>query len=69
MLCLRQDQPDPAQVADTALETLREEYSELEADPAVDPDTLCSSSTVRASEDGVWSAPGSVATRPAPPLG
>jgi len=36
MICLRQDQPDPQQMADTALEALREEYSDLEADECID---------------------------------
>lgn len=36
MVCLRRDQPDPQQVADTALEALREEYENLEADACVD---------------------------------
>src|SRR5262249_23019601 len=36
MLCYRDDQPDPAEVADTALEALREEYADVEADDRVD---------------------------------
>src|SRR5262249_34151579 len=36
MICLREDQPNPAQVADTALDALREEYEDLEADDCVD---------------------------------
>lgn len=36
MVCLRQDQPDPVKIADTALEALREEYEDLEADDCVE---------------------------------
>jgi hypothetical protein len=36
MIYLRQDQPDPVQMADTALEALREEYEDLEADGCLD---------------------------------
>jgi hypothetical protein len=36
MLCLREDLPTPDQVADAALDALREEYPNLEADDCVD---------------------------------
>jgi hypothetical protein len=36
MLCLREDMPSTDQLVETALETLREEYPELEADDCVD---------------------------------
>jgi hypothetical protein len=36
MLCLREDMPESSEVADTALEALREDYPELEADECVD---------------------------------
>ena len=36
MLCLREDLPTPDQVAEAALDALREEYPELEADDCVD---------------------------------
>jgi hypothetical protein len=36
MLCLREDMPRTDELADTALEALREEYPELEADDRVD---------------------------------
>ena len=36
MLCLREDMPPTGEVADTALEALREEYPELEAEACVD---------------------------------
>jgi hypothetical protein len=36
MICLREDQPEPAEMADIALEALREEYEELEADDCLD---------------------------------
>jgi hypothetical protein len=36
MICLREDQPDPVKMADTALEALREEYQDLEAEDCVD---------------------------------
>ena len=32
MFCLREDSPAPAEMADTALEALREDYPQLEAD-------------------------------------
>lgn len=35
MVCLREDLPDPSEMADTALEAMREEYPDLEADAAV----------------------------------
>jgi hypothetical protein len=36
MLCLREDMPRTDELADTALEALREEYPELEAEECVD---------------------------------
>ena len=36
MVCLREDLPTPDQVAEAALDALREEYPELEADDCVD---------------------------------
>src|SRR5262249_54077038 len=36
MICYRDDQPDPGDVAATALTALKEEYDELEADDCVD---------------------------------
>src|ERR1051326_7034684 len=36
MLCLREDMPATGDVAETALEALREDYPELEADECVD---------------------------------
>jgi hypothetical protein len=36
MVCLREDLPTPDQLADAALDALREEYPELEADDCVD---------------------------------
>jgi hypothetical protein len=36
MLCLRQDMRNIGELADTALETLREDYPDLEADACVD---------------------------------
>lgn len=36
MVCLREDMPDTAEIAEAALETLREEYKDLEADDCVD---------------------------------
>ena len=36
MLCLREDMPRNDELADTALEALREEYEDLEADDKVD---------------------------------
>jgi hypothetical protein len=36
MVCLREDMPTPDQMADTALDALREEYPDLEADDSVD---------------------------------
>jgi len=36
MLCLREDMPTTENLADTALEALREEYSDLEADSCVE---------------------------------
>jgi hypothetical protein len=36
MLCLHEDMPSTNEVAETALEALREEYPELEADDCVD---------------------------------
>ncbi len=36
MLCLREDMPSTDQLVETTLETLREEYPELEADERVD---------------------------------
>ena len=36
MLCLREDTPSTDQLADTALDALREEYPDLEADARVD---------------------------------
>jgi hypothetical protein len=36
MVCYREDQPDPSDVAKTALDALKEEYEELEADDCVD---------------------------------
>jgi hypothetical protein len=36
MICYREDQPDPSEVAETALTALKEEYEELEADDCVD---------------------------------
>ncbi len=36
MICYRDDQPDPGDVAATALAALKDEYDELEADDCVD---------------------------------
>jgi hypothetical protein len=36
MVCLREDLPTPDQLADAALDALREDYPELEADDCVD---------------------------------
>jgi hypothetical protein len=36
MVCLREDLPTPDQLADAALDALREEYPDLEADDCVD---------------------------------
>jgi hypothetical protein len=36
MVCLREDLPTPAQLADAALDALREDYPQLEADDTVD---------------------------------
>jgi hypothetical protein len=36
MVCLREDMPTPDQVAEAALDALREDYPELEADDCVD---------------------------------
>jgi len=36
MLCLREDEPETDQVTETALEALREDYPDLEADECVD---------------------------------
>jgi hypothetical protein len=36
MLCLREDMPSTDQLVETALDTLREEYPELEADDCID---------------------------------
>ena len=36
IICYRDDQPDPSEVAATALAALKEEYEELEADDCVD---------------------------------
>ena len=37
MVCLREDGPDTQQLAEAALEALKEDYPELEADACVDP--------------------------------
>jgi hypothetical protein len=36
MICLREDMPNTSQVADAALDALKEEYKELEADDCID---------------------------------
>ncbi len=36
MLCLREDMPDPAELADSVLEALRQEYPSLESEEAVE---------------------------------
>ena len=36
MVCLREDMPTPDQMAETALDALREEYPDLEAEPQVE---------------------------------
>jgi hypothetical protein len=36
MLCVHDDSPSPQELADTALEALREEYKEVEADDALE---------------------------------
>ena len=36
MLCLRQDLPTPAEMAETALAAFKEEYEELEAEECLD---------------------------------
>jgi hypothetical protein len=36
MVCLRNDAPDPGRMADAVLETLREDYPDLEEEPRVD---------------------------------
>jgi hypothetical protein len=36
MICYREDQPDPGDVAETALAALKDEYAELESDDRVD---------------------------------
>ena len=36
LIALREDMPDAAQLADTALEALKEEYEDLEADECID---------------------------------
>src|SRR5690242_7661447 len=36
MVCLREDMPSTAHIAEAALETLKEEYEDLEADDCVD---------------------------------
>jgi hypothetical protein len=36
MVCLREDMPTPAQLADAALDALRDDYPSLEADDCVD---------------------------------
>jgi len=37
LLSLREDMPDPTELAETALEALKEEYEDLEADDSADP--------------------------------